>query len=126
MKTIAVGDLIRDNLGRQGIVIEPARKPDRKWLAIQDDQRMRSAGGPWWRVCPLDGGSTLVPEVLAKRIRRAHVDDIAKVMESDSTDNGRKTLLALFDTVRSNMLTTSSKKSPTSRSKPTRVKRRAV
>ncbi len=127
MRALAVGDLVRDNLGRKGIVIERARKPDSKWLAAQDDRRMRGAVGPWWHVVPLDGGDALVPEDFAKRIRRATVDDVVKLMESDTTDSGRATLQFLFAGIRSSTSRYSKgSQSLTSGSKPTRPKRRAV
>ena len=101
MSGLAVGDVIRDNLGREGIVLERARAPNVGWLAEQDDLRVRSAAGPWWNVVPFDGGGVLVPEDLVLVLRRATVDDVVRVMESDMTDDGRSTLLFLFSVLRS-------------------------
>lgn len=96
MTSLAVGDLIRDNLGREGIVLASARRPSAKWLADQNDVRMRSASGRWWRVVPLDGGGVCVPEDLAVVVRRATVDDILSVMRNDSNDGGEAFLRHLF------------------------------
>lgn len=127
MRAIAIGDLIRDNLGRKGLVIERARTPGAKWLAAQEDPRMQSAAGSWWHVAPLDGGGVLVPEALAKRLHRATVDDVAKVVESDATENGKAILLHLFTALQSNMSSPRKQlSSPTIRSSRTRPKRRAV
>lgn len=97
MSTLRVGDIIRDNLNREGLVLSPGRRPSSKWLSDQEDSRMRSAVGPWWKVAPFDGGGVLVPEDLALFQRRATVDDVLLVMANDSTDNGFSTLRHLFD-----------------------------
>lgn len=100
MTSLSVGDLIQDNLGRAGIVLSRSRTPSVKWRNAQDDQRMRVTEGIWWRVVPLDGGGILVPEELAHFLRRANVDDIVKVMDGDSTDDGQATLLFLLAELR--------------------------
>lgn len=101
MPKLAVGDLILDNLGREGVVLAPSHSPSPKWLADQDDLRTRSAAGPWWKVAPLDGGGVLVPEDLAVVIRRASVDDVVQLMNSDTSDNGAAILQHLFAELRS-------------------------
>lgn len=102
MRTIGVGDVIRDNYGRLGLVLEKGRKPGVRWLAEQEDQRMRTASGPWWHVAPLNGGGVLVPENLAGRVRRATVDDVLKVMSADENDGGQATLRFLFKSLATN------------------------
>lgn len=101
MKSLATGDIIRDNLGRLGLVLEKARKPGAKWLAEQNDAQMRTASGPWWHVVPLDGGGVLVPEDLARHLRRATVDDVLKVINTDDNDGGQATLYHLFKSLQS-------------------------
>ena len=100
MGKLKVGDLIEDNLGIKGVVVERALKPASTWLRAQDDRRVRTARGPWWDVLPLDGGCVLVPESLARRLRRATVDDVAALMDSDQTDDGAATLRYLFKNIR--------------------------
>jgi len=70
-------DLITDNRGRLGIVLEKAKQPDANWLNIQHDTRMQEVpvGTVWWHVLPLDGGGILVPESLAKFEREATSED---------------------------------------------------
>lgn len=70
-------DLITDNRGRLGIVLEKAKAPDAEWLKIQKDSRMREVPveSVWWNVLPLDGGGILVPESLAKFEREATSED---------------------------------------------------
>jgi hypothetical protein len=100
MAKLKVGDLIVDNHGRKGIVAERATKPPMSWLRAQTDTRMRSARGPWWDVFPLDDGAVLVPDSLARRLRRATVDDVVTLMDSDDTDDGSATLRHLFTNIR--------------------------
>jgi len=100
MRPLSPGDLIRDNLGRKGIVAEKARKPNSSWIRAQNDKRVRTARGPWWNVFPLGGGGVLVPESLARRLRRATVDDIAALLDSDGDDRGAAVLRHLFKHIR--------------------------
>ena len=100
MAKLKVGDLIVDGYGHKGIVAERETKPPASWLRIQNDTRMRTARGPWWDVFPLDGGAVLVPESLARRLRRATVDDVATLLDSDD-DDGSATLRHLFTNIRS-------------------------
>ena len=115
MAKLKVGDLIVDNHGQKGIVAERVRKPPRSWLRIQTDTRMRTARGPWWDVFPFDGGAVMVPESLARRLRRATVDDVSTLMDSDDTDGGAATLRHLFTNIRAG-------KRGTRRKKPVRRK----
>jgi hypothetical protein len=100
MAKLNVGDLIVDNHGRKGIVAERATKPPTSWLRAQTDTRMRTARGPWWDVFPLDEGAVLVPDSLARKLRRATVDDVAALLDSEDTDDGSATLRHLFANIR--------------------------
>ncbi|MGH8865819.1 MAG: hypothetical protein ACREVZ_14440 [Burkholderiales bacterium] len=84
---LAPGDLIRDNLGRECVVLERAKQPDKKWLAFQDDERMRKVRTRvWWHAMPLDGGGIIVPEVLATFIRHIALDDALTIIAADKDD----------------------------------------
>ena len=80
-------DLITDNRGRLGIVLEKAKAPDAEWLKIQRDSRMQEvpAGTVWWHVLPLDGGGILVPESLAKFEREATSEDIMEAYNKSNS-----------------------------------------
>ena len=70
------GDLIIDNMGREGIVWEEAETPQRGWIGLQNDERVRNVGDcTWWSVIPFTGGSVCVPEPLAKYLRPATTED---------------------------------------------------
>jgi hypothetical protein len=97
MAILAVGDLIVDNLRRRGVVLARTSRPERRWLLDQDDLRMRIARGPWWDVGCLDGGSVVVPESLASRLRRANIDDLAQLVDTEEMDGGASTMRHLFE-----------------------------
>ncbi|WP_172204464.1 hypothetical protein [Niveibacterium sp. COAC-50] len=97
MKSLSIGDLIVDNFGREGIVYSKERRPSAKWLAEQEDSRVKQSPGPWWRVLPLDGGAAIVPAELGTFVRRASIDDLLKlVLAQQSEHAGTVTLLELF------------------------------
>jgi hypothetical protein len=79
-------DLITDNNGRLGIVLERAKEPDSDWLKIQRDTRMREVpiGTIWWHVLPLSGGGILVPETLAKFEREATNEDLLEAYNNSN------------------------------------------
>jgi hypothetical protein len=98
---ISIGDLIVDNLGREGLVYAKERRPGAKWLAEQDDVRIRQSAGPWWKVLPLDGGAVIVPSELGTFVRRANVDDLLHLMSSQQTEYAAMgTLVELFKQLR--------------------------
>ncbi|AXQ27969.1 hypothetical protein D0B54_04440 [Solimonas sp. K1W22B-7] len=102
MKTFSIGDLIVDNLGREGICLCPEKRPNRQWLAEQEDARMSQATGPWWNVLPVAGGAVIVPEDLGAFLRRATIDDVFQLMESQQSKHaGQYTLDELFQRLRS-------------------------
>lgn len=101
MPSISIGDLIIDHLGREGLVYSKERRPSAKWLAEQEDVRVRQATGPWWKVLPLEGGAVIVPAEMGALVRRAHVDDLLKLMGSQQTEHAATvTLVELFAQLR--------------------------
>ena len=101
MTTLAIGDIIKDNHGREGIVFAIERRPGAKWISEQEDARVPHAAGPWWKVLPLDGGAVIVPDDLGVFVRRATVDDLLQLVELQQTDHGgRVTLLDLLEQLR--------------------------
>jgi len=101
MPPLSIGDLIADNWGRECLVYSKERRPSAKWLAEQDDARVQLAAGPWWKVLPLDGGAVIVPDELGTVVRRATVDDLLRLMESQQTEYaGNATLVELFQALR--------------------------
>lgn len=98
MKTLSVGDLIIDNIGRVGLVYSKERPPSAKWLAEQEDVRIQHSTGPWWKVLPLDGGAIIVPAELATFLRRASVDDLLALARCQQNEHaGTATLVELFE-----------------------------
>lgn len=79
---LSPGDLIVDNYGREGIVLWRDKTPRKKWLSIQEDERVKTIRTKqWWLVMPLmSGGSVIVPEPLVSFIRRATTEDAAGVV----------------------------------------------
>lgn len=101
MTNLSIGDLIMDNFGRECIVYRKERRPSAKWLAAQDDERVRQSLGPWWAALPLDGGAIIVPDELGVVIRRATIDDLLKVMLSMQSEHaGNVTLMEIFQRLR--------------------------
>ncbi len=76
---INIGDVVRDNHGREGIVVKDERTPDAEWLARQSDARVRRQAPEerWLTVLPFDGGSALCPESLATHLRPMTLDDFS-------------------------------------------------
>jgi hypothetical protein len=98
MPSLSIGDLIADNFGRECIVYSKERRPSAKWLAEQEDARVQQAAGPWWKALPLDGGAVIVPDELGIVVRRATVDDVLRLMESQQTEYAANaTLVELFN-----------------------------
>ena len=102
MPSLSVGDLILDNYGRECIVWSQEKRPGSKWLAEQEDDLVRRANGPWWKALPLLGGAVIVPDELGSIVRRATVDDLAKLMTFQQTEHAASVTIAeLFQTLRS-------------------------
>lgn len=94
MSNLFVGDLILDNHGRECLVFAREMRPSTEWLAEQDDSRIREVEGPWWKAMPLSGGSVIVPNELGAVVRRANVDDLLKLVESQSSEAVGQAMLA--------------------------------
>jgi hypothetical protein len=94
---LRVRDFISDNHMRVGIVVERVERPTTAWIRDQKDQRVRdlSDDEAWWRVLPLEGGSVLVPDSLATRMREATYGDVMKAIESGN-DHAARELAFVF------------------------------
>jgi hypothetical protein len=102
MPRLSIGDLITDSYGRECLVVAKERRPDARWIAQQEDVRMRQAAGAWWKAIPLDGGAVIVADELGTFLRRATVDDVVRVLQVQQTDHAATvTLVDLFDRLRS-------------------------
>ena len=90
-------DLIIDNLNREGIVVERAKRPTASWLADQDDVRVRAlpADTAWWKVLPIRGGAVIVPEPLAQFVREGTIEDAMKAVEG-ANEHALRTIAQLF------------------------------
>lgn len=105
MLILSVGDVISDNYGRECLVYSKDRPPSAKWISEQDDVRVQQATGPWWRAMPLDGGAVTVPDDLGTFARRATVDDLIRLMESQKTEHAGSAILSeLFQRLRSRQI----------------------
>lgn len=94
--SLNVRDLIIDNNDREGIVVERVRKPSMKWIRDQADARVREVGATtWWHVLPMSGGSVIVPESLARRVRTATTEDVMRAIEH-ANFAAIRTLASLF------------------------------
>lgn len=96
---LRVGDLIRDNYGRQCIVgeVDHETHHEEGWIAGQRDKRIQelSEDEIWFEAYPLDGGSVCVPQSLCERIRRATLDDF-KVAMANANSFVKESLAALM------------------------------
>lgn len=80
MERIEIGDVIRDNHGRDGIVVALIERPDPQWLAAQLDSRMREVpiDERWFRIYPFCGGAVDCSESLMTRLRTMTPEDFQK------------------------------------------------
>jgi len=72
------GLLVRDDLGREGIVSSREERPSEAWVNEQHDAeeiRKLDASVPWWGVMPLGGGLVIVPEPMLQVIRPTTYED---------------------------------------------------
>ncbi len=95
---VRLGLLVRDALGRQGIVCSRRERPSEDWISEQlnaDDIRKLAPDVPWWGVMPLDGGLVLVPEPMLVVIRPASYEDFLAAADNANIA-GRKYLATLF------------------------------
>jgi hypothetical protein len=96
--TVRLGLLVRDALGRQGIVCARKDRPSGDWIDEQlnaDDIRKLDANAQWWGVMPMDGGLVLVPEPMLEVIRPASYEDFLAAADNANIE-GRKYLATLF------------------------------
>ena len=101
MPNISIGDLITDNFGRECLVFSKERRPGAQWLAEQADSRVQKAVGPWWKAFPLTGGAVIVADELGEVVRRATVDELLELIESQSSEAaGHAMLIDLFQQMR--------------------------
>ena len=95
---IALGQLVRDAHGREGIVCPRKQRPPEDWIEEQlnaNDIRRLGQDVAWWGVMPLDGGLVLVPEPMLEVIRPATYEDFL-VAADHANIEGRKYLATLF------------------------------
>jgi hypothetical protein len=95
---IQVGLLVRDALGRLGIVCVTKERPPADWIEEQvnaEEIKKLDEGVRWWGVMPLDGGLVLVPEPMLEVIRPAQYEDFLGAAEHANIA-GRKYLAILF------------------------------
>lgn len=105
MPNLSAGDVIVDNHGRECLVYSKDRRPSAKWISEQEDVRVQQAAGPRWRAVPLDGGAVIVPDDLGVFARRATVDDLTRLMESQQTKHAGTTILVdLFQRLHSRQI----------------------
>ena len=97
---IQVRDVIIDNHEREGIVVERDKRPTDAWIRDQKDRRISSLSEDevWWRVFPFAGGSVLVPQSLAVRLRTANYDDVMKAIDG-ANQHARRELAFIFPEV---------------------------
>jgi hypothetical protein len=101
MATLNIGDVIIDNHDRVGIVFSKERRPSMQWLAQQNDVRTQTAAGPWWKVLPLTGGAVILPDDLGTFVRRATIDDVLSLFDSQyNAHAGQVTLIELLQELR--------------------------
>lgn len=90
-------DLIIDNWDREGIVVQPAKRPASGWLADQTDSRVQSlpADTKWWAVLVIRGGEVIVPGPLARVVRQATIEDAMRAIEY-ANEHALRTIGHLF------------------------------
>jgi len=94
MPHVEIGDVVRDNYGRSGIVVREEPPPDQSWVDAQSDSRVNSVDRAcrWLGILPFDGGLLIAPEPLVERVRRADADDI-RTVAAEANSHGIKLLV---------------------------------
>ncbi len=95
---IAVGVVVRETLGREGIVLSREETPKQSWIDEQVDAEEIKKLGPnvqWWGVMPFRGGYLLCPEPMLTRLRSATYDDFLLAVDHTGVD-GRLKLAKAF------------------------------
>jgi len=95
---IDIGAVVRDNLGREGIVLSREKAPPQEWIDEQiDADEVRKLGTMvnWWGVMPFDGGYLLCPEPMLTWLRVATYEDFVMVADHAGVE-GRLSLVKVF------------------------------
>jgi len=95
---IAVGVVVRETLGREGIVLSREEAPTQTWIGEQVDAEEIKKLGPdvqWWGVMPFRGGYLLCPEPMLTWLRSASYDDFLLAVDHTGVD-GRLKLAKAF------------------------------
>jgi hypothetical protein len=95
---IHLGAVVRDSMGREGIVLSKEPEPPPDWLEDQANAEDIKALGPriqWWGVMPFDGGYLLLPGPMLTRLRDASFDDFLRAVDHAGTE-GRLSLAKVF------------------------------
>jgi hypothetical protein len=95
---VALGAVVRESLGREGIVLSREDTPPQTWLDEQVDADEVKKLGPdvrWWGVMPFRGGYLLCPEPMLTWLRPASFEDFLRAVEHTGVD-GRLKLAKVF------------------------------
>jgi len=87
--TIQVGAVVRDQFGREGIVLAPDAPPSPAWLSAHvefDFLRALGPDVPWWGVLPFGGGYLLCAAPVLTYLRAATYDDFLMAADAASAD----------------------------------------
>jgi len=95
---IRLGVVVRDPMGREGIVLSKEGDPPRDWLEEQVNVEQIKGLGPnieWWGVMPFDGGYLLLPGPLLTWLREATFEDFLRAVDHAGLE-GRLGLAKVF------------------------------
>jgi hypothetical protein len=95
---IHLGAVVRDTMGREGIVLSREADPPRDWLEEQVNVEQIKSLGPnieWWGVMPFDGGYLLLPGPLLTWLRNATFEDFLRTVDHAGLE-GRLSLAKVF------------------------------
>lgn len=95
---IRLGVVVRDPMGREGIVLSKEGDPPRDWLEEQVNVEQIKGLGPsieWWGVMPFDGGYLLLPGPLLIWLREATFEDFLRAIDHAGLE-GRLGLAKVF------------------------------
>ena len=95
--SISLGAVVRDSLGREGIVCSKEARPSQAWLKEQVNlsSDYRTTEVQWWGVMPFGGGYLLCPEPELAWLRSATFEDFLTLVDT-ATVHGRERLAKLF------------------------------
>ena len=80
---VAIGAVVRDTLGREGIVLSKDDPPSQEWIdeLIDADDVKKLGRVQWWGVMPFEGGYLLCPEPMLTWLRAATYEDFLQAVE---------------------------------------------